>query len=163
MTMTPVLFFCLLGLALVALELIVFQLSVFWLLFIGSGALLASGLGWLLGIEDWSILIAFFVVASALLTLALYRPLKRWQNAASPIAGNDAIGQEVRVVSAISANQAGAVQWSGSEWPAALADDNSDDDSVSAGELSGVVLAPGDKAYIVKLEGIRLFVSSKRN
>lgn len=143
---SPQLFFCLLGLVLIGIELVVFQLSVIWLLFIGTGALVASGLGWLLGWQDWTYLTATFVIASALVTLVLYRPLRRWQQQPGPIAGNDAIGQQVQVKVAIAPGEQGKVSWSGTDWPAVLDDENGS-------------LQSGERAYILAVTGIRLTVS----
>ncbi len=145
--MSPVLFFCLAGLVLIGVELVVFQLSVVWLLFIGLGALAASGLGWLLGWEDWTLMTATFVVASGVLTALLYRPLKRWQDHPGPIAGNDAIGQLVKVKTTLQPGHEGKVLWSGSEWNARLA------------EGVNATLSVEDEAYITAISGIRLTVA----
>ena len=60
--------------------------------------------------------------------------------------GNDAIGQQVVVLSDIGPGAAGTVQWSGTDWRAEL--DASTD----------VVLAKGSTATIIGLEGITLTV-----
>ncbi len=146
--MSPPLFFCLLGLVLIGIELVVFQLSVVWLLFIGSGALAASALGWALGWQDWTLLTAAFVVLSVVITALLYRPLKRWQQQPGAIAGNDAIGQQVLVKSPIEPGQQGKVMWSGSEWPAELGEHEE-------------ALGAGERAYILAVSGIRLRVSKR--
>ncbi|MDX1451936.1 MAG: NfeD family protein [Oleiphilaceae bacterium] len=147
MEISPVLFFCLAGLVLIGIELVVFQLSVVWLLFIGSGALLASGLGWLLDWNDWTTLTAAFVIASVVITALLYRPLKRWQDKPGPIAGNDAIGQQVRLKTEITPGGEGKVMWSGSEWTAVL---NSN---------APRALAAGESGYIEAVSGIKLFIT----
>ncbi|NND82780.1 MAG: NfeD family protein [Gammaproteobacteria bacterium] len=143
--MTPALFYLLLALALIGMELLIMQLSVFWFLFIGLGALVAALAGWVMPELSWTAVTALFLVSSIVISVALYRPLMRWQNKPAPIAGNDAIGQTVKVVQAISADSEGKVQWSGTDWPARLA----------AGEEP---LAEGQSAVIRKLEGIRLIV-----
>lgn len=146
--LTPALFFCLAGLALVAAELLIFQLSVFWFLFIGAGALLASACLYLLQIHDWTIAVALFAVCSVVVAVLGYRPLKRWQLARAPMSGNDAIGQSVKVLTTISREHGGTVNWSGAEWHAELCSRQNE------------AIHPGEPAYIVELVGIRLIVAS---
>ena len=83
-----------------------------------------------------------------MISALLYPFLKRWQNKPSEIAGNDAIGQSAKVLEAITADQEGKVSWSGTDWPAQLAN----------GEEA---LAVGDTAVIRQLAGIRLIVGNK--
>ena len=66
-----------------------------------------------------------------------------------PIAGNDAIGQQVEVVTEITPQKTGKVMWSGTDWVANTAD-------------SDETIEPGAIAYIVKLEGIQLTVSASK-
>lgn len=148
--MTPALFFCLVGLALVAAELLIFQLSVFWFLFIGAGALLASAILYVLQVQDWTIAMALFAFSSIVVTALGYRPLKRGQLARAPMRGNDAIGQSVRVLVTISPEQEGVVHWSGADWQARLA----------PGQTQSI--EPGQPAYIAELAGIHLIVSSRK-
>jgi membrane protein implicated in regulation of membrane protease activity len=145
--MTPALMFCLIGLALIAAELIIFQLSVFWFLFIGLGALLSAGTLYLMGSQDWTLALSLFVLFSAVVTTIGYRPLKRWQNAPAPLHGNDAIGQQVRVLSAIGPDAPGRVSWSGTDWQASLVPGLS------------VVIPAGANARIEQVSGIRLLVA----
>lgn len=142
----PVYFFLVLGLAAILIEVIVLQLTTFWLLFIGIGALVASlvlymipGIGWVGG---WAI----FVGSTVATTLVLYKPLRKWQKAPSPIQGNDARGQKVEVVETISAEKPGKVIWSGTDWEAKL---------VSGGSES---IESGGEAEIVEMSGITLIV-----
>jgi len=86
-----------------------------------------------------------FLLFSVLSFVLLLKPLRRWQNTPGPIAGNDAIGQVVKVTEAIIPEGTGTVVWSGAEWPAQLAEGESP-------------LSDGDSARIKKLEGIRLIV-----
>lgn len=143
----PVYFFLILGVAMILIEIAVLQLSTFWLLFIGIGALAASLLLYLAPGVGWVGGMGIFVVTTVITTLLLYRPLRAWQNAPSPIQGNDAIGQSVAVVERITADSPGKVTWSGTEWPAEL----------KQGEEK--VLEIGDRAEIVELTGITLIVS----
>ena len=143
--MTPALFYLLLAVGLVGTELLIMQFSVFWFLFFGLGALAASLVAWLVPEMSWFVSTLIFLVTSLGVAAALYPMLRKWQRAPSPIAGNDAIGQKVEVVEAISSEKNGKVIWSGSEWPAQP--DNNEDS-----------FAKGDSAIIRKLEGIRLIV-----
>lgn len=143
--MTPALLYLLIAVCLIGTELLIMQFSVFWFLFFGLGALATSLICWVLPTTGWFSSAIIFIVASGLISLLLYPLLRNWQRKESPIAGNDAIGQRVKVTAAISAQQIGKVTWSGTEWPAQTADPQD----------SFVV---GDSAIIKKLEGIRLFV-----
>jgi membrane protein implicated in regulation of membrane protease activity len=143
--MSPTLFFLLLGLVFLGIELLIMQLSVFWFMFFGLGAFIASASGVLMPELSWTASLAIFLIGSIAVSAALYPVLKKWQNKPGAIAGNDAIGQSVKVVEAISADQAGTVTWSGTDWAAELAD----------GEAA---FESGSTAKIRKLEGIRLLV-----
>lgn len=148
--MTPALFFCLVGLGLVAAELLIFQLSVFWFLFIGAGALLASACLYILQIHDWTIAVALFAVSSVVVAALGYRPLTRWQQTKAPMSGNDAIGQSVRVLTTVSPEQDGTVNWSGAIWQARLVASQSEP------------IQPGEPACIVELGGIHLVIASQK-
>ena len=143
--MSPTMFFLLLGLAFLGIELLIMQLSVFWFLFFGLGAFIASASGVLMPGLPWTASVAIFLIASIAVSSALYPVLKKWQDKPGLIAGNDAIGKTVEVVDAIGADQAGTVSWSGTDWAAELAD----------GEAP---FEPGSMAKIRKLEGLRLLV-----
>ena len=143
--MDPALFYLLLALGLIGTELLIMQLSVFWFLFIGLGALVASLAAWLIPEMSWAVATGIFVVSSVLVSAALYPLLKKWQDKPAIIPGNDAIGQKVKIIEPISADQPGRVLWSGTDWLAQLAEGE------AAFEL-------GESAVIRKLEGIRLFV-----
>lgn len=133
-----------LAVVLIGAELLILQLSVFWFLFFGMGALVTAIASWFTPLS-WLASTSLFFVASLLIALLLYPLLRKWQNKPSPIAGNDVIGQRVEVIKTISHNRNGKVQWSGSDWNAQLAEG---EDEIPAGEV----------AFIIKLEGIRLFV-----
>lgn len=143
--MTPAMFYLVVAVALIGTELLIMQFSVFWFLFFGIGALVTSVVAWLIPDISWFASTLLFLVASVGVSALLYPKLREWQNQASPIAGNDAIGQSAEVIEAIVENKNGKVIWSGTEWPAQLA----------AGETE---FAIGDTAKIHKLEGIRLIV-----
>ncbi len=146
MIMSPAVFYLVLAVALIGAELLIMQFSVFWFLFFGLGALVTALIAWVAPELSWMISTLIFLLASLLSAAVLYPPLKRWQNKPGLIAGNDAIGQRVRVIEAISAKQEGKVFWSGSDWPARI-DEGQDQP-----------LADGDTAVIKRLEGIRLIV-----
>ena len=143
--MTPAFLYLLVAVGLIGTELLIMQFSVFWFLFFGLGALVASLVSWLVPELTWFASTLIFIVASIVVSVVLYPMLRKWQNRPSPIAGNDAIGQTVEVISAISGRKKGKVLWSGSEWPA---ESENSEDSFEAGE----------SAIIRKLEGIRLIV-----
>jgi membrane protein implicated in regulation of membrane protease activity len=143
--MTPALFFLLLALGLIGTELLIMQLSVFWFLFIGLGALLASLAAWLIPEMSWAVATGIFVVSSVVVSAVLYPFLKKWQDQPAVIPGNDAIGQKVNVIQAISAAKDGRVSWSGTDWSARLAEGEAGFES-------------GESAIIRKLVGIHLIV-----
>lgn len=143
--MTPALFYLFVAVGLIGTELLIMQFSVFWFLFFGLGALVTSVVAWLAPELSWFLATLLFLIASLGVSAVLYPMLRKWQDKPSPIAGNDAIGQKVKVIEAISSQVRGKVLWSGSEWPAEV--DNSEDS-----------FAKGDSAVIRKLEGIRLIV-----
>ena len=145
MDMSPAMFYLIVAVVLIGAELVIMQFSVFWFLFFGIGALITSIVGWALPDLSWITLTVIFLGASIAITLALYPMLRKWQNKPAPIAGNDAIGQRVKVTKPISADNQGEVTWSGSKWPAQV--DNTSD-----------TFEAGDTAVIRRLEGIRLIV-----
>ena len=143
---TPFLFYLIAAVILIVLELLVFQLSVFWLLFLGAGALAAAALAFVYADAGWILTTAVFVLGTAVIATVAYRPLKRWQSRPGKMPGNDAIGQQVVVLSDIGPGVAGTVQWSGTDWRAEL------ETSADA------VLVKGSTATIIRLEGITLTV-----
>ena len=143
--MSPALFYLIVAVGLIGTELLIMQFSVFWFLFFGLGALITSVVAWFAPEMSWFVSTLIFLVASLGVSAVLYPMLRKWQDKPSPISGNDAIGQKVEVIEAISGQAQGKVLWSGSEWPAEV--DNSNDS-----------FAQGDYAVIKKLEGIRLIV-----
>ena len=145
MDMSPAMFYLVVAVALIGAELIIMQFSVFWFLFFGIGALIASLVGWVYPDLSWTWSTGIFLVGSLATAALLFRPLKKWQAAPGAIAGNDAIGQSVKVIESITLEGEGKVLWSGSDWPAKLAE----------GEEA---IGSGEHAVIKKLEGIRLIV-----
>ena len=148
MILNPFWLFLVIGVALVAIELLVFQFTAFWLFFIGLGALVAAGYALLSGDVTYTATMSVFFAASVAFTLLFFAPIRRWQNKPSAMSDNNAIGQQVTVKTPVGPNTRGTVTWSGSDWQAELAQ----------GESAN--LAIGDVATVVSVEGIRLFVRS---
>jgi len=146
MTLNPFWLFLFIGVALVAAELLVFQFTAFWLFFLGLGALVAAGYALVSGDVTYIATVSVFLAASVAFTLLFYAPIRRWQNKPSAMSDNNAIGQQVTVKETVGPTTRGTVTWSGSDWQAQLA----------AGESA--ILAVGDEATVVSVEGIRLFV-----
>ncbi len=145
MDISPALFYLLVGLGFVGVELLIMQFSVFWFLFFGVGAFVAALVSWIMPGLSFAAVTGVFLLASVLTTAALYPRLRKWQKHSNVMPGNDAIGQATKVVAPISAQADGKVVWSGTEWPAQLAQGESPFET-------------GDTARIRRLEGIRLIV-----
>ncbi len=145
--MNPFWIFLFAGVSLLAVEMLVFQFTTFWLFFIGIGALIAAAFAWLMGDASFLITTLVFLVASAIVTAVLYAPLRRWQKQPSGISGNNAVGQRVTVTSKVTRESPGVVVWSGSDWQAELAE----------GQYAEI--EAGESARIVSVEGIRLRVA----
>jgi len=146
--MSPFWLFLVIGVGLLAAEMLVFQFATFWLFFIGLGALIAAAFAWLTADATYLMTTLVFVVSSAVITALLFAPLRKWQKQPSAISGNNAVGQKVVVKKAISSGTPGVVNWSGSDWQAELVQGQVDE------------IASGDRAQVVAVEGIRLIVSS---
>ena len=149
--MTPALFYLLLGVVLVAIELVVMSFAVVWLFIFGISALVTSIVAWIFPQLDWTLTTLIFLLSSVISVLLIYKPLSRWQSTPSSIPGHDAIGQTGEVISDITCDSSGTMLWSGSEWEAELIE----------GEQEP--LCKGSKAIIIKLEGIRLIVGHDRD
>ena len=145
--MNPFWLFLVAGVSLLAIEMLVFQFTTFWLFFIGLGALVAAAFAWVAVDASFIMTTLVFVLASAVITAVLFAPLRRWQKQPSGISGNNAVGQKVVVKSSIGRDAPGVVMWSGSDWQAELAEGQQDD------------IAVGATAHVVRVEGIRLIVS----
>ena len=146
--MNPFWLFLVAGVSLLAVEMLVFQFTTFWLFFIGLGALVAAAFAWVSADATFLLTTLVFVLASVVITAVLFASLRKWQKQPSGISGNNAIGQKVVVKDSISRDTPGVVVWSGSDWQAELAEGQQDD------------IAVGATAHVVRVEGIRLIVSS---
>jgi len=147
--MNPFWLFLFAGVSLIAIEMLVFQFTTFWLFFIGLGALIAAAFAWLIADASFLMTTLVFIVASVMVTAALFSPLRKWQKKPSGISGNNAIGQRVKVKTVITGNAPGVVSWSGSDWQAELADGEQDD------------IPANTNARVVQVEGIRLIVAKE--
>ncbi len=143
---TPFALFFALAVLLFAIELLVLQFSVFWVAFFGLGALVAAIAAYLFPSLDWAGTTAVFAVASALICLALLKPLRKWQQSTEGVAGNDAVGQRVTVLKEVTSGTAGQVHWSGTDWRSELAEGVED------------AIEEGAEAQIVSLSGITLYI-----
>lgn len=143
---SPFYFFLGAAVLLFALELGIFQLSVFWFLFAAIGATVTAGICWFFPETSWTAAIGYFAVATLVVVALMFPMLRRMQNQSSGMSGNDAVGQRVKVLKAFSGGQTGRVEWSGRDWEAKMA--------------PGVetALAIGDEAIIDSVEGIGLIV-----
>lgn len=146
MSLNPFWLFLFAGVALVAIEMLVFQFTTFWMFFLGLGALVAAAYAWLSGDVTYTAATAVFLIASVAFTALLYAPIRRWQKQPSGLEDNNAIGQRVEVTETVGPSNQGTVTWSGSDWQAELA----------KGETA--TLNVGDNAIVVSVKGIRLFV-----
>lgn len=143
--LSPSLFYLILGAGLIAIELLVMAFSVFWFLFFGIGAIITAFVAWFAPELGWKGSTLIFLASSIAVSFLLYKPIKKWQNKPSPIAGNNAIGQSVKVTVTVTSQNSGKALWSGSEWVVELDQDEQD-------------IAAGDTAVIRKIEGICLIV-----
>ena len=146
--MNPFWLFLVAGVSLLAVEMLVFQFTTFWLFFIGLGALVAAAFAWVAADASFLTTTFVFVVASVIITAVLFAPLRKWQKQPSGISGNNAVGQKVTVKGNISKDAPGVVMWSGSDWQAELAEGEHEE------------IAIGATARVVRVEGIRLIVAS---
>jgi len=80
MDMSPALFYLLVAVALIGAELLIMQFSVFWFMFFGIGALVASLVALVFPEMGWYASTGIFLVGSVGSALLLYPPLKKWQN-----------------------------------------------------------------------------------
>ncbi len=143
---SPFYFFLIASVVLLALELGIFQLSVFWFLFAALGAAVSAAVCWLFPETTWTAAIGLFAAATVLITAVLFPLLRRFQQQESSMAGNDAVGQRVVCQQAIAPGKSGKVVWSGRDWDAKL----------EAG--SDTLLAVDEEAVICAVQGISLIV-----
>jgi membrane protein implicated in regulation of membrane protease activity len=144
--------FFILGMALLIIDLIFLGVNV--LVFIGLGAVITSGIASLnLFPENDSLLpylIATWAISSIIITGALWKPLKNFQNKTSTSdTSSDLIGKKLKVTSVITLNVDGKVRFSGIDWNA-----KADSDFVSSGDT----LENNSDIIVTKVIGNVLFV-----
>lgn len=144
---SPFYFFISAAVVLFALELAIFQLSVFWFLFAALGASITAGICWFVPETSWTAAIGYFAFATLAVVTVMFPMLRRLQTGSGSMPGNDAVGQLVTVTTAMEPGQKGKVIWSGRDWDARLSSD----------APSG--LQVGEEAVIESLEGIRLNIN----
>jgi len=143
--MSPFYFFLFAAVALLAVELAVFQLSVFWFLFAGLAAMLTAAVCWFQPETSWTMAIGLFALMTVAVVAVLFPVLRRFQTSGGAMAGNDAVGQRVQVLEAMQPGQTARVSWSGRDWDARLLNESE-------------AVAVGEEAVIESVEGIRLTV-----
>jgi len=144
MILNPFWLFLVLGVTLIATEVLVFQFTAFWLFFIGLGSLVAAGYAWLSGDVTYTATLSVFLIASVAFTALFFAPIRRWQKKPSAMSGNNAVGQQVTIKKPVGPTTRGTVSWSGSDWPAELAPGES------------ATLNIDEAATVVSVVGIRL-------
>ncbi len=130
-------FWILLGFLMLAIE-VSTGLVTGLLLFGGIGAII-SGLLMMAGIlnETWEVGMASTAICSALVTAALWKPLKKLQNADVPEKDNssDLVGYEFVLQQDISLLKPGTTQYSGIEWKVEIYKDAGVDEISSASRV----------------------------
>ena len=130
------------GFILLALEMLVLGFSTGFVLFIGVAALLTGTLNWMGVIPDnWTAGIACFGLSSVIISVLLYKPLKKLQDNNVVIAkdtSSDMIGLEFRLEQAISITHRGTKKYSGIEWQVEISKD-ANIETIPAGTLVRVV------------------------
>ncbi len=147
MNIDPYLAFLILGALLIACEVLILQASIGWLLLLGISAIITALILWFIPALSMAGAMLIFISSSVVTIALLYKPMRRWQNKPSAMKANDAYGQEATVTQTIAKNNKGKIEWSGTNWDAAL------DDSASDNELP-----IGAKVTIVSASGITLNV-----
>jgi len=134
-------FWFILGLAMLAIEVLAFGMASGVLLFAGIGAILTGALMGL-GIlpATWLAGIAGFAICSSASAVLLWKPLKRIQDntVVSHKPTSDLVGHSFRLEQAISLTSPGKTRFSGIEWRVEIADD-AGDEQIDAGEKVEVV------------------------
>jgi len=129
------------GFLLLAIEMLL-GFSTGFIFFVALAALLSGSVMWFgLIPNSWLAGVAFFGVSSVLITIILYKPLKKMQNQsdiAEKDTSSDIIGLEFRLEQAISFTSLGNKRYSGIDWKVEI-DKSAKVDSLEAGTLVSVV------------------------
>lgn len=111
-------FVLVLGLALLAIEILVLGFATFFLFFAGLAAVITSILIWMAIVpaEPMMALLSTAIL-TALSALVLWKPLKQMQEDREPsVAQSDLIGLRFTLQQAVSPQQSGLYQYSGIQW-----------------------------------------------
>jgi inner membrane protein len=132
------------GLALLALDILVFGLSP--AMFVATGALATSALLYVVGARpNFAETAALVAAASLVVALVGRKPLQKFQNAGvQEDQSSDLIGRELTATHVVT-KDGGRVHWSGLDWEARLATDATVDS-----------LAPGARARVARVENLAL-------
>lgn len=125
------------GFFLLAIEVMFLGMATGMLLFIGLGALV-TGLMMLAGLlpETWLIGFASMGLSSGVLTILLWKPLKRLQGSRIPTQdkSSDLIGHEFVLAQDVDILQPGSTRFSGVDWRVEIAPEAEGVTSISAGQ-----------------------------
>lgn len=143
------------GFLLLIIEALALGFSTGFILFVGLGGLITGGLLWF-GVvpATWLASIATFGVSSALISAALWKPLRRiQQNNKPPEKDNtsDIIGLKFRLDDDITTTTPGTTRYSGIEWQVEI-DFASEAKEISAGTTVVVVSVDAGKFKVIAAE-----------
>lgn len=94
--------------------------------------------------------VGLWALCSGLYAVALWKPLKRWRFSAKSETYHNIVGGSVRVISAITKQQPGSVEWSGTTMRALL-DESASVSTLEAGETGEITAVKGTILYIKEL------------
>ncbi|MDH5544410.1 MAG: NfeD family protein [Gammaproteobacteria bacterium] len=143
------------GFLLLAIELLVLGFSTGFVLFLGLGALLTGGLLWAGILSDtWLASIGSFALSSALISAALWKPLKsmeKTRNNDVHDTSSDFVGLVFNLESDLSSNSTSKTRYSGIEWKVEL-DEGSLNKQLGAGTRVTVVSVDAGKFRVAPLD-----------
>jgi len=145
------------GFILLIIEALAFGFTTGFVLFVGLAALVTGGVVWFDLVPDtWIASIATFAVSSALISVALWKPLKSIQsNSKSPEKDNtsDIIGLKFRLDADIGISVPGTTRYSGIEWKVEI-DHSAEITEISKGSTVVVVSVDAGKFWVVKADEV---------
>ncbi|MGB5398098.1 MAG: NfeD family protein [Gammaproteobacteria bacterium] len=129
------------GFAMLAAEVLLFGFTTIIFLFAGIGALV-TGLLMMFGVlaETWTVGIASFGISTGIVSLLLWKPLRKLQDSRAPVQqqSSDLVGYEFVLQEDISQTHPGTYRYSGINWKVEV-DPSSPHDNLSARERVRVV------------------------
>ena len=150
MILEPYHSYLILAVVLIAIEFLLLQLMVGWVLLIGIASFITAFIALFHGLNYPEANLVLLVV-SLLLVAICVKPLRKWQKSHRLISdGSDIIGQQCLVCETISVDKPGAVKFSGVKWRAAL--------ELSASTDAIKIVEKGKTVQISSVKGITLFV-----